>query len=571
MKKVTFSSVILIAAILLASCSSPLALLQSATAEKTAPKAEVAQPVQPVTYTQPIVVQATPPAAPSAETAGLLAAYEGALTAVYEAVNPSVVNIRVVQKASGLGFNLPQGQESPGIPGFPELPFGLPNLPNDQGQGQPFQEGLGSGFVWDQQGYIVTNNHVVEGADKIEITFADGTIAPANVVGADPDSDLAVVKVDLDADKLRPVQFVDSTQIKVGELAIAIGNPFGLEGTMTTGIVSAIGRMMPVESNTMGGPSYSIPDVIQTDASINPGNSGGLLVNDQGLVMGVTFAIESSTRSSAGIGFVIPSSIVVRVVPALIKDGKYEHTYLGITGGTLIPAVAEAMKLDPDQRGVLVGEVSSGAPAAQAGLRGSESETTIDGQKFPVGGDVIYAIDGQPVTKMADIISYLAGSTAVGQEVALSILRDGKQMEVKVTLAARPDRENAESSSSEPTETSDKAWLGITGGMLTPEIAQAMKLDRDQVGVLVAEVATGSPAESAGMLGSDRTETIGGQPVPLGGDVITAIDGQQITSMNDLGRLLADYQPGDKINLTILRDGKQLDLTVTLGERPATQ
>jgi serine protease Do len=571
MRKVTIGSMILIITILLSACSSPTALLENlkTKAETAAPRVEVAQPAQPVTYTQP-VIQATPPVMPSPQSAGLLAAYEGALTSVYEAVNPSVVNIRVVQKSDLSGLNLPQGQENPNIP---QLPFPFPNMPNapEQGQQQPYQEGLGSGFVWDEQGHIVTNNHVVEGADKIEITFSDGTIVPAKLVGRDPDSDLAVIKVDVDADMLHPVQFADSTQIKVGELAIAIGNPFGLEGTMTTGIVSALGRTMPVESSTQGGPTYSIPDVIQTDASINPGNSGGLLVNDQGLVMGVTFAIESPTRSNAGIGFVIPSSIVVRVVPSLIKDGKYQHTYLGITGGTLTPTIAEAMKLDPNQRGVLVSEVNSGTPADKAGLLGSTDEITVDGVQLPVGGDVIIAIDGKPVTKMADIISYLTSNTSVGQAVTLSILRDGQLMDVKVTMAARPGSQSEQSSSNTPNETSNKAWLGITGGTLTSDIAQAMELNSDQLGVLVAVVATGSPAEDAGLKGSDRTETIAGQQVPLGGDVITAIDGQQIESMDALANALASYKPGDKITVTILRNGQQLDLRVTLGERPASQ
>ena len=569
MRKITISSMIVVATILLSACSNPTALFQNGAANTSnnALKTEGVQSAQPVTYAKPIV-QATARALPASEVSSLLAAYEGQLSSVYEAVNPSVVNIRVVQKASAMDLN---SQQLP-FP-FPSVP-GMPNNPNNESpQSQPFQEALGSGFVWDQQGYIVTNNHVAEGADKIEITFSDGTIVPAKVVGTDPDSDLAVLKVDMAADKLRPVQFTDSTQIKVGELAIAIGNPFGLEGTMTTGIISAVGRTMPAGglAQGIGGASYSIPDIIQTDASINPGNSGGVLVNDQGLVMGVTFAIESPSRASAGIGFVIPSSIVMRVVPALIQNGHYQHTYLGITGGTLTPTLAEAMKLDPTQRGVLVSQVNSGTPAEKAGLHGSDGETTIDGQKVPIGGDVIVAIEGQPVTKMDDIISYLADSTTVGQQVTLSVLRAGEQKDIQLTLEARPDRQSAQPPTTSKTEASTRAWLGITGGTLTPEVAQAMNLNNDQTGALVVKVVDNSPADNAGLKGSDHDATIGGQTVPVGGDVIVAIDGHAIGSMDDLGAMMQEYNPGDQITVTVLRGSQQLDLSVTLGERPATQ
>ncbi len=566
MRKTTISSIVLIATILLAACSSPTALFQNG-ASNSGTTASKTEPVQPIAYAKP-VVQATAPVVPAAGVTDLLAAYEGQLTSVYETVNPSVVNIRVVQKVSASDLNSQQLPFS--IPSVP----GMPNIPNDQApQAQPFQEGLGSGFVLDTQGHIATNNHVIEGADKIEITFSDGTIVPATVVGADPDSDLAVLKVDVAADKLHPVQFADLTQIKVGQLAIAIGNPFGLEGTMTTGIISAVGRTMPAGglSQNGNGPSYSIPDIIQTDASINPGNSGGVLVNDQGLVMGVTFAIESPTRSSAGIGFVIPSSIVVRVAPALIKNGSYQHTYLGITGGTLTPTLAQAMKLDATQRGVLVSQVNSGTPASKAGLKGSDSETTIDGKNVPIGGDVITAVDGQPVVKMDDIIAYLADSTVVGQKITLTILRNGKQQDIQVTLEARPAPQTAQSTTTTPSVTGAKAWLGITGGTLTPDVAQAMNLNSDQTGALVVTIQPGSPADSAGLKGSDQNATIGGQQVPVGGDVIIAIDGHPIGSMDDLGAMLQALNPGDQVTLSVLRGGQQLDLSVTLGERPASQ
>jgi serine protease Do len=241
------------------------------------------------------------------------------------------------------------------------------------------------------------------------------------------------------ANQLQPVQMGDSNQIKVGELAIAIGNPFGLSGTMTTGIISALGRTYPVDnSGAQTGPSYTIPDVIQTDAPINPGNSGGVLVNDQGQLLGVTFAIESSTNSSSGIGFVLPSASVQRVVPSIIQTGKYEHAFIGISGVGLTAQLATAMSLDAGQRGALVEDVTPNGPAEKAGLKGSSKQLDINGTTENVGGDVITAIDGQAIKSMDNLIAYLANSTNVGQKVTLTILRDGKQMSVDVTLGLRP-------------------------------------------------------------------------------------------------------------------------------------
>jgi len=233
----------------------------------------------------------------------LLAAYQGTLENLYATVSPSVVNIRTVTKADASNATIPQ---------LPDIPFF--NLPQNQQPPQQYQSALGSGFVWDAQGHIVTNNHVVNGADKIEVTFSDGTVLPATLVGADPDSDLAVIQVDAPAALLQPVRLGDSTAVKVGQLAIAIGNPFGLQGTMTTGIISAMGRSLPADESAAV--SYTIPDVIQTDAPINPGNSGGVLVDVQGQVLGVTSAIESPVRANAGIGFAIPSAIEAGLKPA---------------------------------------------------------------------------------------------------------------------------------------------------------------------------------------------------------------------------------------------------------------
>lgn len=494
----------------------------------------------------------------------LIAAYEGALEKVYTQVNPSVVNIRVVQKQDSA--TLDQSLS----------PFGF-NLPQDsQPQTPQYAQGLGSGFIWDTEGHIVTNNHVVDGADKIEVTFSDGTTLPATLVGADSYSDLAVIKVEGAPDLLHPVQMADSKQVKVGELAIAIGNPFGLEGTMTVGIVSALGRTLPASSGVISGPVYSIPDIIQTDAPINPGNSGGVLVNDQGQVFGVTAAIESSVNSNAGIGFAIPSAIVSQVVPSLIQTGSYAHPYLGITGTNLTPDMTSAMNLHVGQRGVLVVAVADGGPAANAGLRPSENSITVDGQDIPIGGDVITAINGQTITTMEDLIAYLASETAVGQTVKLTVLRDGNESTIDVTLEARPASNpttEAMPKSSENTlpnqGAQNPAWLGILGAQLTPEIAKAMNLNEDQTGVLVVQVESGSPADQAQLHGSDKDLTFNDQTIKIGGDIITAVDGKAVTSLEELRSLITAYQPGTVVTLTILRDGSSLDVPVTLAERPA--
>lgn len=368
--------------------------------------------------------------------ADMEAAFEG----IYAQVNPSVVSIEAVEQQAA----------TPNVPVIPGMPFGNPSPRGPQGsppgQGQT-QRALGSGFVWSTDGYIVTNNHVVAGASSISVIFSDGSTVSAKVVGTDPNSDLAVLKVDVPASQLNPVQLADSTQIKVGQIAIAIGNPFGEENTMTTGIISALGRSLPVNENVAQGPSYTIPDVIQTDAPINPGNSGGVLLNIQGQVVGVTSAIDSPVRASSGVGFAIPSAIVQKVIPALIKTGHYDHPYLGLSGTTLTPGLAQAMGLKQDQRGALVMDVTTGGPAEKAGLHGSTQQTTIEGEQVNVGGDVVIAINGQPVKSFDDIVAYLARSTNVGQTVTLTILRGGNEQTVQVTLTARPASQSAQSDS----------------------------------------------------------------------------------------------------------------------------
>jgi serine protease Do len=508
------------------------------------------QAVQPVNQVAAAPVEKAP-AVELPPSEGVLA-LEGTLEQIYEQVNPSVVNIRVVQKVSAEDMGNLQ------MPFF-SLPEGQDQLPDQ------YQSGLGSGFVWDSQGHIVTNNHVIEDADKIVVTFSDGTSLPAELVGTDPDSDLAVIKVDLPAG-IEPLALADSDTVKVGQLAIAIGNPFGLSGTMTMGIVSALDRSLP--ANMGVGPSYSIPDLIQTDAPINPGNSGGVLVDDQGLVVGVTFAIESSVGQSAGIGFAIPSAIVQKVVPTLISDGSFEHAWLGISGTSLVPELSDAMGLDETQRGVLVIDVMPSSPAEKAGLRNSSDQVEIEGQQLPVGGDVIVAIDGQKVQDMDDLIAYLVGQTEVGQQVELTLLRDGKQETVSVTLMARPGTDEsalAESSQSQP-EAAQGARLGIYGLDMNETIAQAMDLPADPQGILVEQVEAGSAADEAGLQGSDQSFTYQGQEINIGGDVITAIDGQSLTGIQELRYILSLMNPGRDVRLSVIRDGRTVEVPVTLGQ-----
>ncbi len=304
----------------------------------------------------------------------------------------------------------------------------------------------GSGFVWDNQGHIVTNNHVVEGADRLEVTFNDGVTLPAELVATDVDSDLAVIKIDPQLVTLTPVAQGDINAVQVGQRAIAIGNPFGLVGTMTSGIVSAMGRSLA--SNPDNASSYNVPQVIQTDAAINPGNSGGPLLNDNGEVIGVNFQIRSESGSDSGVGFAIPINIVQRVVPALIENGVYRHAYLGIRGQTYSPAWAEALGFAPDVRGAYVADVVAGGPASKAGLQAADRDTDVVlglGAAGPVylqsGGDLIIAIDDQPVKTFDDLLIYLESFKSPGDKIDVTVLRPGEgERHVTITLGQRPSQ-----------------------------------------------------------------------------------------------------------------------------------
>ncbi|MDP7259720.1 MAG: trypsin-like peptidase domain-containing protein, partial [Anaerolineales bacterium] len=310
-----------------------------------------------------------------------------------------------------------------------DFEFRFPDTPDEF-----FQQGEGSGFVLDKNGYIVTNYHVVRDAERVEVTFFDGLTARAEVMGGDPDSDLAVIRVAMEGAMLRPVRLGDSDQVFIGQRAVAIGNPFGQTWTLTAGVVSAIGRTM-----RSGTSQFSIPEMIQTDAAINPGNSGGPLLDAAGHVIGVNTMILSQSRSSAGVGFAVPVNIVKQVVPELIENGHYTYSWLGISGSNLSLDIIEAMELDTLQRGALVIEVMEASPAARAGLQGSREKFEIAGQELITGGDIIVAIESTPVSEMNDLIVYLVKHTRPEDTVTLTVLRDNEEIFLPVTLKPRPE------------------------------------------------------------------------------------------------------------------------------------
>jgi S1-C subfamily serine protease len=292
--------------------------------------------------------------------------------------------------------------------------------------------GVGSGFVFDKNGHIITNAHVVENSDKVVVTFLDGRSYNAEVIGIDPSTDISVIRVDADSSLLKPLLIGDSSNLKVGMQVAAIGNPFGLSGSMTSGIVSALGRLLPQESG------FSIPDVIQTDAAINPGNSGGPLLNSRGEVVGINTAIQSATGEFTGVGFAIPSNTIAKIVPKLISDGIYHHPWVGIAGRDINPDLAKVLHLT-DARGFLIVNVVEGSPADKAGLKGSSETKEIDGIEYLIGGDVVLSVDGNVVRKIDDILIHLQRYKSVGDEMVLEILRDGRVTNIVVKLDERPD------------------------------------------------------------------------------------------------------------------------------------
>ncbi len=342
----------------------------------------------------PVVAQqaATPqPANPSTDS-------ERAFSTIYNQVSPSVVSI---------------------------------NVSGTSADGSPFQA-AGTGFVIDKQGHIVTNDHVVDSTSSIEVNFLDGTIVKADVVGVDPDSDLAVIKVDLPESELTPVTLGDSDKLFIGQTTLAIGSPFNQRWTLTTGIISALDRTIS------GQTQYSVGSAIQTDAAINPGNSGGPLLDLQGEVIGVNSQILSQSNSSSGVGFAIPINLVKRVSQELINSGKVEYSYLGISAAAGIDlSLIEALHVPNNTQGVVVGNVQPNGPAAKAGVK-SATSVNASTRSLPTSADIITAIDGEKITDMSGLITYLAYKTKPGQTINLTVLRDGQEITLPVTLSARP-------------------------------------------------------------------------------------------------------------------------------------
>jgi S1-C subfamily serine protease len=507
------------------------------------------------------------------------------------------------------------------------------------GAGEPssFRSGIGSGFVYNDDGLIVTNYHVIaptvrlsselvqgEGNDGVDINvaFEDGTIYQATLVGADRFSDIAVIDIPEDAkNRLVPLPIGNSSELRVGQQVVAIGNPFGLSGSMTEGIVSGLGRLIPsseeeqlppfpdgtplpppqdpfnpeaplqppldeVPPLSPGNPeqelreaqrrgSFSIPDIIQTDAPINPGNSGGPLLDLRGEVIGMNTAIFSSTGESAGVGFAIPSNTLKKVVPALISSGVYQHPWLGISGTDVTPEIADALGLS-EAKGFLVTDITSESPADKAGIRGGYKIDNINGREIALGGDIIVAIDNNTVRKIDDILSYLEREKTVGDQVRLTVLRGGNTEQTLPTiLAARPGSTSVlqQSSQQEQQQQQQKqgrpAWLGISGTALNPEIAQALGLTPDTRGVLVVEIVAGGPADKAGIRGGYKIDNINGREIALGGDIIVAIDNRTVTTLeNILTYISNEKQAGETARLNILRDARSIQLNATLGEMP---
>jgi len=335
--------------------------------------------------------------------------------------------VNQIYRHDGQGVAFIEAIEAPEETSSPFNPFG-----EEEPSGGSIA--TGSGFVIDGEGHILTNNHVVEGATKITVKLGSSNAThTAEVVGTDPASDIALLKVEAPADQLHPLALGDSSKVQVGDPVVAIGNPFGLDRTVTAGIVSALQRQIQAPNG------FSINHVIQTDAAINPGNSGGPLIDSAGEVIGINSQIETGGggNGNVGIGFAIPIDTARSVANEIEQNGKVEHAYLGIKGGTITPALAKAVNL-PVERGVLVAEVEKGGPADKAGLQGGTTEATIEGASFQLGGDIVTEIDGKPIGSMEDLIDAVNAGKP-GDKLELTVLRHGETKQIDVTLGNRPE------------------------------------------------------------------------------------------------------------------------------------
>jgi len=445
----------------------------------------------------------------------------------------------------------------------------------------------GSGFVYDELGHIVTNYHVVGNPQEtnlyeraFHITFLDGTTYLGRVIGADLYSELAVMTVEnITRENLVPLPLGNSSQLRIGQPVVAVGNPFGLSGSMTEGIVSGLGRILP--SSVPQGDlllrqedtaSFLIPNIIQTDAVINPGNSGGPLLTTGGEVIGMNTAILSNTGVYAGVGSAIPSDIIKKVVPELISTGTYRHPYIGIAGVDMSPEIADEMGLN-GSRGFLVTEVTSGSPAERSGIRGGGALTDINGRQIELGGDVIVEVDNVTVRKIEDLLSYLQSERSIGETVILNVIRDGRNQEIGMTLAARPTQQQQEIEQRQQ----ERPTLGINSINMTEQIAARMNLtqmqqqplsddqDGERGGVLVVDVFADGPAEKAGIRGGFIVADINRTPIEIGGDVIVRIDDTMIPNVDALNKFIDNENIGDTIQVTVVRDSRLISIPVIVG------
>ena len=439
---------------------------------------------------------------------------------------------------------------------------------------------LGSGFVYDKLGHIVTNFHVVDGSknDKAYITFLDGVSYEGEIIGTDPYSDLAVVKlINVDknvSSKLVPLALGNSSTVKIGEKVVAVGNPFGLSGSLSEGIISGLGRLMPVgEQNEsppgdpgdrLGqnqSPSFSIPDIIQTDAAINPGNSGGPLIDMNGKIIGINTAIFSNTGVYSGIGFAIPSNFLSKIIPELIQKGSYQHPYIGINGFDITPEIANLVNL-PEAVGFLVVNVTDGSPASKSGIISGNQTVQVNGIPLKIGGDIITHIDDKSVRKVDDILSYLENYKKIGDNVNLTILRGPNLTEkvISMNLTARPSHES---------DLNNPA-LGILGLDLSPQIADLLNLTQSD-GFLITSIIENSSASKAKLRGGYIVTDINGTLVELGGDIITKIDNHVVKTHDDLREYLKTKKIGDTVVITVLRNGDFKTIAITLEQMSDSQ
>jgi serine protease Do len=447
-----------------------------------------------------------PVSAPGAQTAALTQGAPFSFSPLAKQASPSVVNISTVKVVKGRGqIPIPFGQNDPFRDFFDR--FFKDQMPKDFKQ-----QSLGTGFIIDKDGFILTNNHVVEKADEIKVKLSDEREMIAKVIGRDPKTDIALIKVDSDK-PFTPLLMGDSDRLDVGEWVVAIGNPFGLGNTVTAGIVSAKYRHL-------GAGSYD--NFIQTDASINPGNSGGPLLNTSGEVIGINTAIFSQSGGSIGIGFAIPINMAKDLLPQL-KRGKVVRGWLGVMIQKITPELKEKLDLK-DDKGALVADVSGGGPAAKAGIQ---------------RGDVIVAFDGKPVKDSTEL-PYMVGSTAVGKSVAVDLLRKGQKKTLQVKIGELKEEKETEAAS----ET--KPRLGMTVEEITPDIMKNYRLSESS-GLVVVDVESGSPAAEAGL---------------KEGDVILEVDQKPVKALDEFNQKMESYKQGDTSLLLVKRGEATVFLTL---------